>query len=139
MNTESLTLTPGDVVVLPGTPALPITRIEQTQYDQFWITVGDDPVNAFIVDTHGFNRIPEQPIPADAVPDEEGRMPRPPLTSHVEALPVHLYDLIRLPGLELRRIGHVLSNSEKDRHELRLDQKYQPSIIIDIDQRRRVG
>lgn len=120
---NSTTLHIGDLVQQEGVGALPVSRIEQQRFDRFWITLGDDPADAFIVDTRGRNRVPEeagsaQPVSGDTKP-------------LLQELVVHELDLIVLPEIGVRQI-HYIEEPYPGRYQLILSQKYQRDIVLDL-------
>lgn len=113
--TKSVTLRPGNIVSIPGVGERPITKIDQDRYDRFRIGLDEhDPSVVLGIDTRGYNRVPEQPLPAT-----------------IDSLTIELFDLVSIPGVGTKTIG-VIHEIRTDRYQLRLEEKYEPSVVVDI-------
>lgn len=123
--TDSITIEPGYLVAVPGHWGERLLRIDQTRYDGFQLVFDEnDPAMIVELDTRGANRHPEEGPPV-------GDPPRPAPIPNLDRLELKGGDLFTVPGFGTKQIGSIQKIRE-GRYQLRLIQKYQHDVVIDV-------
>lgn len=137
MYIDSVTLTLGDEVSIPGIGDKKLVRIEQTRHDQYMLSLDEgDGLIVLEVKTDGDERLPEPPPHLIVDPDGDGtteKLTRT-LVTHADSLELKDFDMLSLPDAGALRVG-AISQPGTNRFAVRLDKKFAPSVVIGITTR----
>lgn len=125
MKTNTLELTPGSLVVVPGFWGEKLSRIDQTRFDGFRLVFREnEPAISIELDTRGINRLPEEgPLVGDP--------PHPALLTNLDRIELKKWDVLTVTGLGTKEIVEICEVRER-RFEVRLIEKYQRDVIIEV-------